>query len=267
MSKSKPNMLEAFRASTEQPVKPAGIRERRGSSFRNVLRTGANGDDGGFGAGGAGGPFAAAKGPSKKNKQGSSVAQGTTLPLAPHALVLVLILLLAGSFWLGRQSTKSGVALAGIGGAPTDGMRDREQGASGESPAVPADRGQGVASSYDLDEGTETKPPVPGGTQGHSPADRAFLDQANKYTIRAATYRWNDRERRYAWGLHKYLSALDIPVVQPYQIGDSLYVYIGAAPHTDGLEGLLQTVIHTAGPSGEKGTFESAYIVTMPERP
>ncbi|MFT5153717.1 MAG: hypothetical protein ACI841_003722 [Planctomycetota bacterium] len=163
-------------------------------------------------------------------------------------MVLALIAL-AVAFGLGRLSVGGSVAAAP--GSVGDGRGERVA-LQGNDPT-----GQLSDGALDGAEANEAQ-----AKQGRTPADLAFLDPANRLTIRAITY---DKSRQaLAVENYEHLVALGLPVVYPRFKGDRLVIFIGASSSKDSrLDALWDQVRATAGPNGRGTPYDSAIIVNI----
>lgn len=227
MAKRSENMLEAFKASTapveEPPGKPAEPSR------------------------GAGGPFAPPPAPrAPRPPRSQRQPEGLALPANPAGIAMMvgLVLLLAMAFLLGRLSAPSVQASAPV--AEDEGFR---------FPALPEGRETARGASS-----PETTLEV---SEGQTEADRAFLDPANKFSIRVLEYRRTERDEVLAFAAYDHLRAKGFPVVWPRHKGNSLFVFVGAAPRQSDLDGLLRELWKTPGPGRDAKPFDDAFVVNI----
>ena len=254
MAKRKENMLEAFQASVEND--PGG----REASFSPLA---------------VGWPFVpAADVPKTRNPDrrglGGDSSGDVDLALAPVAMpfgsvtfVLIQILLLAGSFALGRLTART----------PTEAKtaiqepRPRQAGLEDQTSSAPW-----IHESADPPD-TPIETPATGATAAEAEVDqqtefdRAFDDRENLYTIQVIEY--DDAKSEWmgtlAYRAYDHLFDRGLHVVKPRAVGGHLIIYVGAARTKAELEDTLAVVRKTPGPDRRGGdAFASALIVKIP---
>jgi hypothetical protein len=245
LSPRKPNMLEAFQASDEQPIPPpprptpAPRRSREPRAPKPPRRAPAE---------------VFAGGPAWSER-------------APVFLVgtLALLGLLAGAYWLGRLSVgrvPAGETLAAGGAA--DARWDFPGGEPGpdDAPARAAERApvaeeaadEPVRASDELD------------AEGRTADDRSFYDKANRFTVRAIYYGNTPKGWKRALAAYRYLRAQGLPAIAPIDQGEILVLCVGAEPRREGrLDQLSERLRELPGPppQGEAGAFAGAYFVNI----
>lgn len=116
-------------------------------------------------------------------------------------------------------------------------------------------------------------PPAPPGLSpterlGGAPLEameRALFDPQNRYAVLAMTYAQTPRNRQWAQDTVSYLASLDLPVAPPQAVGERIFILLGASPERADLEALLARVRATPDATGRRGTFASAYCVSIDE--
>jgi hypothetical protein len=227
-------MLEAFKASSEEPV----------SSTEE----------------GAPSQPASASAPAARAK-----ARGGVPDVAPELFALVLGVLVVGSFFLGRWSVNTSVQASSGESTLTSGAAEEpiffDATAGGREPEERESEPQAV----------EVIKPQPVASERSavsvSPLEvnhKAFMDPANTMTIRVIYYDDDDDGREKAFQTATYLGELGFPAMIPVRKGGNVFVFVGAAPKKDDPELLriqreLRLVVGPP-PSSNSGDFESAYV-------
>jgi hypothetical protein len=109
-------------------------------------------------------------------------------------------------------------------------------------------------------------PPPPPATpvqgRGGTEHDRAFLDKANRVTVRAGQYGDDPRGRAEALAHYDYLAGEGLPCVMPVRSGKFLILCVGYAPKADAdLKALRDRVAALRGTKGaKKPPFATAWI-------
>jgi len=95
-----------------------------------------------------------------------------------------------------------------------------------------------------------------------SPADQAFMNPENRFTVRLAQYNNDAAGRAKAFETAEFLRKLAIPVVNPIEKGNAVILVAGAKPKTEDLASLLKTVQGQHGTGGQEKQlpFASAFI-------
>ena len=257
MAKRKDSMLEAFQASAAEGAGP----EPKAPSPLEV-----------------GGPFAPIGGKSAgtagrrpgvlrpRTRRGEvepelSAVGPPPLPFSNIAFLFVQILLLAGAFALGRLTGGVQASAGGEGGTEPGAQ---PLSASSSAPASDAG-GDAQAQTRREDDSQEESEPA-ARLDFATDADRAFEDPANKYTIQTIQYTnaASELKRSFAYKTYDHLQERGLPVVRPWQRGNNIFIYVGAAPATKDLSDLLQRVRNTPGPHGSDA-FASALLVPIPD--
>lgn len=140
----------------------------------------------------------------------------------------------------------------------------------GES-AVDAGAGSAADSVAGAD-GTKLGPPGPDQPQpppaavqqgrGGTQHDKAFLDTANRFTVRVGQYADDARGRAEALAHYDYLTDSGMPCVMPVRSGKYLILCAGYAPKLDSkLQALRESIAALRGPKGAKRPpFATAWI-------
>ena len=92
------------------------------------------------------------------------------------------------------------------------------------------------------------------------PERPALLDPANEYTVVVATYGGTMKDL--AWATHDFLIDQGIAAYSPYQVGENIVVFAGAAPTKRELEDLEQR-IRAISRDGRRGVYSDAYTVEI----
>lgn len=250
MAKRKENMLEAFQASAGE--EPEG-REIAPSALD------------------VGGPFApAAEVRVPRLRERRPAAGDSDLALAPVAMpfgsltfVLIQILLLAGSFALGRL-TAGHTAEANTDGAALEPAEASSHVPSEIESAALEAAAKNETAAQPQGEAAASK----GEAQGSlTEFDRAFQNPDNRFTIQVIQYgdAKSDWMRTMAYRAYDHLFARGLPVVKPMAVGKHLIIFVGAARNKADLEETLAVVRKTPGPDrGERDAFSSALVVNIP---
>lgn len=177
-----------------------------------------------------------------------TTAQGVTLPLGTVPFLFLQLGLVGLVFAIGY--------LAGQGSAPAlaaEGDGEFELQAPGASD--PGGSGLPVAAPLTTQGPDEAGGPV----QGSSPAEVAFMDPSNKYTVVVFTAENSDFGKNRAWAIHDYLVNQSYPVVHPHLWKGEVKIFVGAAPTTGGLADLEARLRKDLGPDGTR-PFYDAYV-------
>ena len=92
-----------------------------------------------------------------------------------------------------------------------------------------------------------------------NPADLAFADPSNHYTLVVDQHNDNRLGRERAVAQYQYLAAQGFPVVQPQLRGDVIYLLVGASPDREQLSKLTAELHALPYPGSTNRTFSSAY--------
>jgi len=92
------------------------------------------------------------------------------------------------------------------------------------------------------------------------PADIAFQDPSNHYTLVVDQYNDNALGRERAIAHYLYLRGQGFPVVRPRLRGDVVYLLVGAAGDREALGSLLSQVQVLPYPGSQDRTFSTAYL-------
>jgi hypothetical protein len=230
-------MLEAFKASSEEPV----------SSTQE----------------GAPSQPHSAPAPAKRSKAGGGLPD-----VAPELFAVVLGVLVVGSFFLGRWSVGTSVQAS-------SGVSDLSSETAEEPIFFEAARGAREPESRETElrpvEGSKPQPVAKERVDVSKSAlevnHEAFMDPANTMTIRVIYYTDDDDGRAKAFQTATYLGELGFPAMIPVRKGGHVFVCVGAAPKKDNPELLriqreLRLVVGPP-PSSNSGDFESAYVYNI----
>ncbi|TDJ78921.1 MAG: hypothetical protein E2O39_01200 [Planctomycetota bacterium] len=193
-------------------------------------------------SGGAGGPFAQ---PAPPPSSGGPAWLSLAANPGGIAMLVGSVLLLAMAFLLGRLSAPSVQA-----SAPAEVSDGGFQ--FPILPEAPVAKG-----------GTTSQEPATELVEGETEADRAFLDPANLYSIRVLEYGRTERDQALAFAAYDHLRGNGFPVVWPRHKGNSLFLFVGAAPKIADLEGLLEQLRRTPGPGRDVKAYEGAFRVNI----
>jgi hypothetical protein len=237
MAKRKENMLEAFQASATdddagREPEPADV----GGPFAPPVRA----------------PAESAPSRARRARVEPDLALApVAMPFGSVTFLIIQILLLAGAFALGRLTAPPG-ALAGPPGSVS----------SEQETSLPVETESEAKQEIETPAAESATKQVEQLTDD----DRAFKDPENRVTIQVIQYNIVDEWRRtLAWQAYDYLKDRGLPVVQPCTVGDSLFVYVGAARAKAELNQTLETVRKTPrGPNSKGDTFSDAYITNIP---
>lgn len=219
----KPNLLDAFQASAP---------EGRKAPARS-------------GGGVAAGPFASEglKGPAgivmpePKRSWWARFSSDRTVQFA----LVVALLAIGIAFWIGHQSGSGNESLAQNTGENGGGTMLPEKTPVSNEPD-PADANQRTAAA---------------GTTH----DEQFLDPANRFTVRVASFAADEAGKRAALEHRDYLRGEGAPVIQPIAKGRILVLCVGHEASMDSAQKLLNYVKGLRGPkSAKKAPYADAYI-------
>jgi len=161
-----------------------------------------------------------------------------------RAAVLVLALIGIGAYFFSRFAA-----------TPTLAADQDARGADAGKGAL----GSGLAAGADLVEKNQAAARM--GTA----VDKAFMDPANRFTIRLIQYNNDEAGQKKARETAEFLKKQAIPVVSPISLGKNVVLAADAKARTEDLAGLLKHVKTLAGPPPqEKQTpFSTAYVVNI----
>jgi len=227
-------MLEAFKASSEEPV--SSTEEGAPSQAHPV-------------------PAPAVR----------SKASGGLPDVAPELFAVVLGVLVVGSFFLGRWSANTSVQAS-------NGESTLSSGSNEEPVFFDATQGYDEPEAREPEprvvEVSKPQPATSERAAGSKSAlevnHEAFMDPANTMTIRVIYYDDDDDGRAKAFQTATYLGDLGFPAMIPVRKNGHVFVFVGAAPKKDNPELLriqreLRLVVGPP-PSSNSGDFESAYV-------
>lgn len=235
MTPRKRNLLEAFQKSETVPDLPAPAARRAKAAPSLGLEP-------------AGGPLAE---PGARPRSAAPAgAAGEGLPrLVPLALAVLLV-----GFWLGRLSSAWWGSPAPRGERADLAFETR---VSDGAPAASAPAAHAQAAS-------QTQDPTVG---GYTADDLAFLDRANKVTLRAIFFDTTPSGQALALESYHHLRRNGLPAVAPFVAGDLTLICIGAAPSVRDPElARLREVLRTLPgppPRSEPNPYASAFLVNI----
>lgn len=237
MTPSKRNLLEAFRKSEVTPDAPRPAAAARPAKVARRPKAPSALEP-------AGGPLAE---PGPRPRPAAPAATvGDGLPrLVPAALAVLLV-----GFWLGRLS----------------------HGWWG-NPAPRADRAD-LAFETRVAEGgaPAVQPPSapeasPAADAGYTADDLAFLDRANKVSLRAIFFDRTPSGQALALESYRHLRNHGLPAVAPFTAGDLILICVGAAPSVRDPElARLREVLRTLPgppPRSEPSPYASAFLINI----
>lgn len=230
MTPRQKNMLEAFQASSEVETTPPSEEEA---------------------------PAPASAPPaSRRAKSG--------LPdVSPELFAVVLCVLVIGSFFLGRWSVSTTVQAAEDVGTEVVKLVVETPASADMIDPMPA------MDDEPAPESESEMPPVVTemhlGTVDMLEANSvAFGDKENLVTVRVASYDNNESGRRRALQTGLYLSSLGFPAMIPVELGDNIFLCVGAAPSArdDELLRMMRELRQIPGPPPSSGpnAFADAYL-------
>jgi hypothetical protein len=243
----KKNLLDAFRQAAPEGRKAAPPSAQSSS-----------GAGGPFAPQAPGAPRASEPAPKIRFEPAPSVSEpiDTEVKLPPSAIerlladrtvraaVLVLALIGIGAYFVSRFAATPTLAA--------------DQETSGNDAGKGA-LGTGLAAGADLVEKNQAAARM--GTA----VDKAFMDPANRFTIRLIQYNNDEAGQKRARETAEFLKKQAIPVVSPISLGKHVVLAADAKARTEDLAGLLKHLKTLAGPPPqEKQTpFSSAYVVNI----
>ena len=162
-------------------------------------------------------------------------------------ILLVAVLIGAGAWLFGRFGSKSAHASDA---SPALSAPGPEDGAAGAGVLASGAAGQGAVEKNQA------------AARLGSPTDQAFMDLANRFTVRLAQYNNDEGGMRKASETAEFLKKLAIPVVSPIAKGKHIILAAGAKPRAGDLDALLKVVKAQHGTGGQEKQlpFASAYI-------
>ncbi|MFN0009007.1 MAG: hypothetical protein ACKVXR_13985 [Planctomycetota bacterium] len=165
-----------------------------------------------------------------------------------RAVVVVAGVVVLGAFLIGRSGDDPAEAGESHAAAPTGpGVLEH---AGGAAPSAGGDFAQKNRSAAKM--GTED--------------DRAFMDPANKYTIRLIQYDANEQNLERARATAEHLRRKEgLPIVGPISMGKILVLAAGHSPKISDLDALLKHVKALPGPPPQEKSrpFSTAYVVNI----
>ena len=167
-----------------------------------------------------------------------------------HRLIVLQIVIATAAFFLGRAS----VATVD---ASTDGPREPETSASASE--RPAESSKAAAKAPVASPASSSQVSATPGT----PAERALLDPANKYTVKLVEYE-KGTDDAVALATLQWLESKGLPAVAKFK-GARLFLLLGAAPSQKDLDELRDTAKAMAGPPprNKPNEFHDAYVVNI----
>lgn len=182
------------------------------------------------------------------------------IPVWIPTAVVVLVIAIAGAYWIGGRLGGETHAEEPGTGPPLEAFEtdlglalEAPSGAGGSSPQAPAPSSARASEASDLTED-----------------DRRFLDpNRSRYTVRAI-YFDNDRE---GWSrslsTYYYLRRAGLPAIAPIEKGEIVVICVGAEPSRTGeLEQIRDRLQALPGPppESEARAFESAFFVNIDDQ-
>ena len=179
----------------------------------------------------------------------------------------------------GSAAEPSGGATAGRDAAQAQAPRqDSQQNSQQNSRRAPQQRTtaqDGEVLSTRPDRGSRRPAAGPGGASGQqpggasatkagSPADAAFADPANRFTLLVFTADGTD----FGWEMtkvnHANLSAQGFAVIEPRERGGKVLLHVGAFGSFAAAEQVRTKVADAPGPDGKQTPYAGAYVVNIP---
>jgi len=164
-----------------------------------------------------------------------------------RAVVIVATVIGLGGYFAGRFAAK-----------PTRAAGDPAPGSVEADPATGA-LSDGRAAGENLVERNQAA------ARMGSAVDKAFMDPANRFTIRLIQYKNDAAGQQRAQETAEYLAKQAIPVVSPISLGKNVILCADAKPRTEDLARLLKHVKQISGPppQSEPTPYSSAYVVNI----
>ncbi|MDP6387289.1 MAG: hypothetical protein QGI93_13920 [Planctomycetota bacterium] len=258
MAKRRDNMLEAFQASSAT--------DNQGDGDSSV---------------GGGGPT-----PGRAPGGGSA---GLVLPMGSGTFLLLQGVLLVLAFLAGQASGDLGVVQAqgldegpstvmlegpGFAAEPSGGATAGRDAAQAQAPLQTTTAQDGEVLSTRPDRGSRRPAAGPGGASGQqlggasatkagSPADAAFADPANRFTLLVFTADGTDFGWEMAKVNHANLSAQGFAVIEPRERGGKVLLHVGAFGSFAAAEQVRTKVADAPGPDGKQTPYAGAYVVNI----
>jgi len=235
MAKRRENMLEAFKASSEEPA--AQSQPVEGAS------TAAEG-------GGLRGATPGRPGPVSRQRP---IGAGLELPIGAVPFVVLQLALIVLVFSIGFLSGRNSSPVQAAGPATDESGDPVELDPRGQGPTKPrGDGGGGSTPGPARRDGASRTPEL-------TAAERAFLDPANRLTI--AVFSADDSEYglQRATEVQEHLVARGFPAVPPRRWKGTVLVFVGASPTSAGVQDLLERIREVPGPDGGQ-IFWDAYL-------
>lgn len=211
------------------------------------------------------------------------------LPLGPGAFLVLQLVLLVLAFMAGQASSgpdtvqarvpgeeSASVAGAAAMGGPLEDPVSRGQAeAKGAAAANPAQDDEVLSTRPGNAErgarrpgaGTQLTPrPTPGqesADNSASPADLAFADPANRFTLLVFTADGTDFGRQMAAVNHDNLSAQGFAAVNPRERGGKVLLHVGAFASVAAAKKARGRVAAAPGPGGRQTPYSGAYVVNI----
>ncbi len=289
MARRSDNMLEALQASSAESVDPRSA--GKGQEIPGTPVGGAAGE--------SAGPFAVGPGSGGASTNGQSnpgpplVTGGLTLPMGPVGFLVLQIALVVLAFMAGQANPRVGAVHAGapadssgagegLPGDPGDGMDAQASGVvdvGGGTPTVDRNTAVGDSGASGLrgqrrpGDGTRLRspgtPPETGpesATQAipESPADRAFADPRNTFTVLVFTADDSEFGRERAQENYSHLLSKGLDAITPRQRGGWVYLYVGAYPSKAAANQAMTQVALISGPNGSGTPYASAGVRNIP---
>jgi hypothetical protein len=182
------------------------------------------------------------------------------LPLATGPFVLLLVALLAFVFSIGYLAGQRAESVQAAEGSP---------GASGARIDLESPTGPGTGSQENPGRGNSGSPltsprPDPGGSAAgdpgpNTPAEIAFADPANRYTVVVFTAEDSEFGNQRAWAIHDYLVKQGYPAVRPRPWEGDVKVFVGAMGKMAEARQMEAKVRQDPGPDSGR-PFYDAYV-------
>ncbi len=285
MASRKPNMLEAFQDSA-RAAQRAHVQERNaaakgtpaeapkpsvtGSNETGPNATGPTHASSGSTHGGA--PATHGMEVFGDDVLGTRPRSARGIPAWMPVAVVVLLVAMAGTYWVTRELGREARADGGAGASIAEDVANDLRALSGEPEsgvapitAPPGNQRGSTGHDFTGNEGSASQEAAPVNSS-LTADDQRFLDKNNRFTVRAIQYPNDTNGRSLAMQAYKHLRSAGLPAISPLEMNDIVVVCVGAEPGRAGRLAEIRTQLQgLAGPppQNEPGAFSGAYDVNI----